>query len=251
DEITSGNGYWFAIREKDLVERFLINNEKQSFNPISEAKTVLSIAKAAEPVAKASASEDEIAPLSAEDLEYPDFDFQAPPEQKVNVEVKAPERRESKNVAPPVLELEDPKLALEDEEVGVSPSAEDLEEPELPSAPRKAAAAVMEAPPVAAVIEPEEEEVEEVEEEVVVKKTKNNKKNKKAMKVYKSKNDRYLFVLLALVVILIGGIIYYYRSIINKPLPGFETSWLIDSANAQAPMITSSVKKKSMINITR
>jgi len=41
DEVCSGNGYWFFIREDDLVKRYLLGNESQGFNPISEAKNVL------------------------------------------------------------------------------------------------------------------------------------------------------------------------------------------------------------------
>lgn len=41
DELCTGNGYWFYIREDDLIERFLKGNEVQGFNPISEAKDVL------------------------------------------------------------------------------------------------------------------------------------------------------------------------------------------------------------------
>jgi hypothetical protein len=41
DEVCSGNGYWFFIREDDMVDRFLVGNETQGFNPISEAKDVL------------------------------------------------------------------------------------------------------------------------------------------------------------------------------------------------------------------
>jgi hypothetical protein len=41
DEICSGNGYWFFIRETDMVSRFLLGQELQGFNPISEAKDVL------------------------------------------------------------------------------------------------------------------------------------------------------------------------------------------------------------------
>lgn len=41
DEICSGNGYWFFIREEELVEKYLLGSEDQSFNPISEAKDVL------------------------------------------------------------------------------------------------------------------------------------------------------------------------------------------------------------------
>lgn len=40
DEICSGNGHWIWLRETDLVERYLLIAEKQSFNPISEAPTL-------------------------------------------------------------------------------------------------------------------------------------------------------------------------------------------------------------------
>jgi|GEM_PF-2698091 len=37
DEICSGNGYWFHFNEKDLVERYINQDEAQSFNEVSEA----------------------------------------------------------------------------------------------------------------------------------------------------------------------------------------------------------------------
>jgi hypothetical protein len=41
DEICSANGFWIFIREKELLERYLIENKLQTFNPVSEAKDVL------------------------------------------------------------------------------------------------------------------------------------------------------------------------------------------------------------------
>ena len=41
DEVCSGNGFWFFIREDDLVNKYLLGSDTQSFNPISEAKDVL------------------------------------------------------------------------------------------------------------------------------------------------------------------------------------------------------------------
>lgn len=41
DEICSGNGFWFFLREKDQVEHYLLGNKKQSFNPMSEGIDVL------------------------------------------------------------------------------------------------------------------------------------------------------------------------------------------------------------------
>ncbi len=42
DEVTSGNGYWFHLREKDLVEKYLYGDIPQGYNPISESKSGLS-----------------------------------------------------------------------------------------------------------------------------------------------------------------------------------------------------------------
>lgn len=44
DEITSGNGYWFQISEKDLLEQYLLGDLVQPFNPITECDTVLALA---------------------------------------------------------------------------------------------------------------------------------------------------------------------------------------------------------------
>ncbi len=41
DEVTSGNGYWFALREKDLVEKYIYGDIPQGYNPISESRSVL------------------------------------------------------------------------------------------------------------------------------------------------------------------------------------------------------------------
>jgi hypothetical protein len=43
DELCSGNGFWFFVREDDLLKRYLENQEVQGFNPISEAKNVLTV----------------------------------------------------------------------------------------------------------------------------------------------------------------------------------------------------------------
>lgn len=47
DEVTSGNGYWFYLHEQVLVDRYIVGNEVQGFNPISEGKTVLCRARRA------------------------------------------------------------------------------------------------------------------------------------------------------------------------------------------------------------
>lgn len=47
DEVCSGNGFWFFVREEDMVEKYLHGNAKQPFNPISEAKDVLTSGQSA------------------------------------------------------------------------------------------------------------------------------------------------------------------------------------------------------------
>ena len=56
DEICSGNGYWIYVREQDLVAKYVVDNNTQGFNPVSEA----------EPTGA-------ISPIES-DLEYPDMD---------------------------------------------------------------------------------------------------------------------------------------------------------------------------------
>ncbi|MDA8791903.1 hypothetical protein N9N67_01585 [Bacteriovoracaceae bacterium] len=41
DELSCGNGFWFYIREKKLVEKYLLSDQSQEFNPVSEADDVL------------------------------------------------------------------------------------------------------------------------------------------------------------------------------------------------------------------
>lgn len=78
DEICTGNGFWFFLKEKDMVNRYLLGDEEQPFNPISEAASVLpdkeitavkgiSLAKLNEHEA-----DDFVLPQS-DDLEYPDM----------------------------------------------------------------------------------------------------------------------------------------------------------------------------------
>ncbi len=41
DEVCSGNGFWFYLREKEFVDKYLYGNSIQPFNPVQEAKSVL------------------------------------------------------------------------------------------------------------------------------------------------------------------------------------------------------------------
>lgn len=45
DEICSGNGFWFYIKEKEMVQKYLTGKEQQDFNPVSEALDVISVSQ--------------------------------------------------------------------------------------------------------------------------------------------------------------------------------------------------------------
>lgn len=85
DEICSGNGYWFHIREQDLLEKYLLGDIPQSYNPISESKTVLARKDAKDQTTSMNANPANITQViklkdleqtklpSSEDLEFPDI----------------------------------------------------------------------------------------------------------------------------------------------------------------------------------
>jgi len=155
DEIASGNGYWFSIREKDLLEKYLFGDMPQTFNPISEAKSILSISTNKEqthsinpnilPARKPSAPtekrpEEEILLPKDEDLDYPDIsnfsypdagervdDDKAPDStQVVNIDKLAPEKKaEAKPAAAPVTR------STEDDDSYCLPDEADLEYPDM------------------------------------------------------------------------------------------------------------------------
>lgn len=98
DEVSSGNGYWFWIKETDLLDKYIYGDESQTFNPISEAESVLAVSgvrlptSSATPAARPSSpppskpaptpkSNESVFP-DDEDLEYPDMDLDLSHEDK-------------------------------------------------------------------------------------------------------------------------------------------------------------------------
>jgi hypothetical protein len=71
DEICSGNGYWFFIREQSLVAKYIFGEDEQDFNPVQESEPVLTGEnKAAD---DADQVDDTLLP-SDNDLDYPEVD---------------------------------------------------------------------------------------------------------------------------------------------------------------------------------
>lgn len=95
DEITSGNGYWFKVKEKDLLEKYIFGDIPQSFNPISEAPNILTAFDQRERETTASFKpsgmpkeiiertnsgkyQEAVVVPSDDDLDYPDLDVAIP-----------------------------------------------------------------------------------------------------------------------------------------------------------------------------
>jgi hypothetical protein len=76
DELCSGNGYWFYVREKELVEKYITGERPQDFNPVAEAISVV-VSK----VVEQNQDEQEIQLPSDDDLAFPD-ELESVPEQK-------------------------------------------------------------------------------------------------------------------------------------------------------------------------
>jgi hypothetical protein len=149
DEIASGNGYWFAISEKDLIEKYLFGDVPQSFNPISEAPSVLSVKGGSEFTSsinpssmpeetgqiktKPKAPGDEVVLPKDDDLAYPDLDNVSYPESGPRLDDdKAPDSTLVMNVSE-LKKKSEPQTAAtssDDEDELVLPKADDLEYPE-------------------------------------------------------------------------------------------------------------------------
>ena len=96
DEVCSGNGYWFFIRESELVEKYLLGSFPQSFNPISEAKDVLTNTEA--PSLPEEEYDDDITlvgGINLKDLE--DKSGPAPVESQTNLEVSKQVKKKVKS----------------------------------------------------------------------------------------------------------------------------------------------------------
>jgi hypothetical protein len=162
DEVCSGNGYWFWIKEKDLVQKYLFDGTPQGFNPVAEAHTSLANVGAA-PVAPESfeapvqrapevSSSDEEEPTlfpDEDDLDFPDIEDKPKTESSNSLFDEILDYKPK----PANPEPETPKVeasgAGEDEEV-VFPDDDDLEFPDLVVPERKVDA---EEPPAAPVME--------------------------------------------------------------------------------------------------
>lgn len=91
DEICSGNGYWFFVKESKLIQKYLLGDEVQSFNPISEANDSIGVPSVAKPpasapiVSKKEDFDDVVKMPNEDDLAFPDMGEISKPEVKTEI----------------------------------------------------------------------------------------------------------------------------------------------------------------------
>lgn len=282
DEVMSGNGYWFSLKERELLDKYVLGDIPQSFDPISEAKTVLSISqerkegtssmypnpsplkwendKIPEPQEPTLSSDEQDIKLPDDgDLAYPSLGDVAVNELSLKEDLDAPDfgdlpPDEDDEPQTQVINLDklEPQKALSDEDESEDdeedenlPDEDDLEYPDLSDVE---------------VVTPKIQQDDEVKKtDSPPKKTKSSKsfsnasetsssQRKKRVVEAPKRNDRYLFYILALVILLTLGVFYYYKKILNKPFP--LVGVLVSSANAQSLVQDpSGLKKKEFLDL--
>lgn len=134
DEVTSGNGYWFSLKEKDLVDKYLFGDIPQGYNPISESKSVLSKRENPDKTTSLNAApvnHTQVIKLtpglipSSTELEYPDITT-------INMSIGA-ELTQSPTNATPASPVATPKTPITPSTPLPLPSLASLEESKLPA----------------------------------------------------------------------------------------------------------------------
>lgn len=221
DEICSGNGFWFFLREKDQVELYLLGNKKQSFNPMSEGIDVLTA-----PAGRAAKAPDEditlVGGISLDDLK--DTTPAAPTKPRTNGSVQM---KSSVTRAPAIV-------------------------PDVPEAPPEEEP---EAALVAAVARPvvDRERIPSVPSPTPISPGKGKKKaltpaGNKPIKPLPKRliSDRVVMMSAVVVLLVLAGMLYYRKRILQEFIQS-AYSTLIPEAHAQ----TSEFKSKKKTFLTR
>lgn len=120
DELCSGNGYWFSIKEKDLVDKYLLGDIPQGFNPISEAPTVLAQKNKSDQTASLNRSVK---------IESPDQTLVL--DRSALNETKSDQSDNSQSNATQVINLKDIKSQNSTVEIAKVPKNDDLDYPDM------------------------------------------------------------------------------------------------------------------------
>jgi len=112
DEVCSGNGYWIYVREQELIAKYILENNSQSFNPVQEAEVVGAIS-----------------PIES-DLEYPDINAILSTDM-LDLAVSASEENSEKKKVEPSEEHEEFKFEIPSSEPLTNKPIENIDDKEI------------------------------------------------------------------------------------------------------------------------
>lgn len=254
DELSSGNGYWFQVKETDLMNKYVYGDIVQSFNPISEGESVLTLApenksqtasinpstlpRETDDSGQESEPEDSDLLPDETDLEYPDFDMDVGVNSQTDntVVTQIPkELLEAKSEQQEIkgkddISTEPISISSDSSEEGdhLLPEDGDLEYPDLGGSTHSAE---MKTPQVVEdeipVLDEEEADVED------------NKKDEK---------KTYATLIMAVLVLtgIFYGVYYYYTKILNKPIPFFSQISVKQSIGLLIPEVSATSELKAL-----
>lgn len=254
DEITSGNGYWFWIKEKALLDKYLYGDLTQTFNPISEAADVLTGSSASEDLTSAmftAYKQSEISlsegngPIlpSQEDLKFPDIienkdsaDEKGLKDSKIKSDFSfedssaTSEMELGDKLRPAKSIIENPEIAVDKEEDNFNyPSKDDL------AFPGEEHSEALKDDSDASSINLNTSKKENTKQRSRSLRSKDSSSKKE-----KENKSGFLLplILFTIIVVAIISVIYYYKVVLNKPIP------FIGIREAKAQTIKSLSKKK-------
>jgi hypothetical protein len=267
DEVCSGNGYWFSVNERDLVEKYLTGSELQNFSIISESKDVLTadsineLEQVKEEVVDDASLDKLINELpdvgdnnahepTSEDLEYPDITVILPSNNLDKIEKKAEKSStlgdevkfpEGSDLEYPELKVvinnEDEKadnldfeIETDDVTIVAKISGEELVKEEKVTPPRQKITDRRKPKKSTNLVNFDEDT-----KEIAIENSK--------FGAHKPKKDFSLLYLVLVLAILLGIIVYYYKNILNKPIPFIGSNLIFSSAHAQNVEVKTTKKK--------
>lgn len=247
DEICVGNGYWIKVKESNLVQKFLYNGEKQSFNPINEAKSYFANGAKERPVTyEGERTDSTTLVINLNDLKKQLDNNPNPTDQELNNKVTQIKEENKNQKLPkdqdleypdliiPAASIENLKVPSHDRHENIAPVIEPLNkrlEERVNKHPAPPPAPTSKLPKVA------KKEVKKVPE---TKRTESNKiateintvVNDKRNDHPKKRSDLYLVGIFLILLGVIGFIIYKYINLILNPIVQIS-NYLIPVAYSQ------------------
>lgn len=237
DEVCAGNGYWFYVREKDLINKYIKGDIPQGFNPVSEADTVLcapGVTDVTNPAVQNfnnTQVESNTTLPTDDDLAYPEMEANVPSDDDLDYPDMQVSNT-SNTASTTVLNVSELKEKL-------SEVSEDEIEPIVEESSKVSGR-------LEEIIEDDEEEDGHVNKyaKKKVKLTQKRIKKKSSAPKLKQRNDNLLIYIAFAILIVAIGIFMYRKNLMKKFLSDHSLDLFINKAHAQVTTPVVNIPKK-------